>query len=79
MKTQDVSQESNGSQSNARNTTQNVGHQHYVTKEIFPDFQAFNHSLSLVHDSNPMGVNTDNKNSMAIALHTIKEGVTCMD
>jgi hypothetical protein len=56
-----------------------TGVYNYLTKDIFPDIQSFNNDLSIVHNSNPMGgVNFDNKISMAIAMHTIKE-VTRMD
>ena len=42
-------------------------------KEIFTDIGNFNKALSLINNSNPTGVNADNKLSMAIAVHTIKE------
>jgi hypothetical protein len=42
-------------------------------KDIFTDIGNFYKALTLVNNSNPTGVNADNKLSMAIAIHTIKE------
>jgi hypothetical protein len=42
-------------------------------KDIFTDIGNFNKALTVINNSNPTGVNADNKISMAVALHTIKE------
>jgi hypothetical protein len=42
-------------------------------KDIFADIGNFNKALTLINNSNPTGVNADNKISMAIAVHTVKE------
>jgi hypothetical protein len=42
-------------------------------KDIFTDIGNFYKALTLVNNSNPTGVNADNKLSMAIAIHTVKE------
>jgi hypothetical protein len=42
-------------------------------KDIFTDIGNFYKALTLVNNSNPTGVNADNKLSMAIAIHAIKE------
>jgi hypothetical protein len=47
-------------------------------QDIFRDIGNFYKALMLVNNSNPTGVNADNKLSMAIAIHTIKE-VNCLD
>ena len=42
-------------------------------QDIFRDIGNFYKALTLVNNSNPTGVNADNKLSMAIAIHTVKE------